>query len=95
MIPAHVVSAFRRTVAMCAARRRDADLNDEIEGHLDLIAQAHVSRGMPIAAARAAARREFGGVDQMKERDRDQRSAISIHQLTRSPTHQRVCFCLC
>jgi predicted permease len=62
-----------RLRGLISARRRDADLNDEVDGHLDLIAQEHVRRGMPAAAARAAARREFGGVEQIKAIYRDQR----------------------
>jgi predicted permease len=58
---------------MFAPRRRDAELNDEIRTHLDLLADEHVRHGMSRRDARAAARREFGGVDQVKESYRDQR----------------------
>jgi putative ABC transport system permease protein len=54
-------------------RWSDADLSEEIHAHLDLLAGDFVRRGMTLDEARAAARREFGGVDQMKERYRDQR----------------------
>jgi predicted permease len=58
------------------SRRRwsDADLGDEIHAHLDLLTDEHVRRGMPRDEARAAARRDFGGVDQIKEQYRDQRA---------------------
>jgi len=62
-----------RLRGLIAARRRDADLTDEIQAHLDLLSDEHVRRGMPVAEARSAARREFGGVEQIKERYRDQR----------------------
>jgi predicted permease len=57
-------------------RRRwsDADLGDEIHAHLDLLTDAHVRRGMSLSDARAAARRDFGGLDQVKEQYRDQRA---------------------
>jgi predicted permease len=57
-------------------RRRwsDADLGEEIHAHLDLLADEHVRRGMSREAARALARRDFGGVDQIKEQYRDQRA---------------------
>jgi len=61
-----VLTAFR-------SKRRDAALDDEIRAHLDLLADEHVRRGMSAADARAAARRDFGGVDQIKEIYRDQR----------------------
>jgi predicted permease len=53
--------------------RRERDLNDEIEAHLGLLIDEHLKAGMSEPDARAAARREFGGVDQIKEQYRDQR----------------------
>jgi predicted permease len=74
LLPSSLVSAVRRTVALFSARRREADLNDEIQAHLDTLTDDYVRRGLSLAAACAAARREFGGVDQVKETCRDQRS---------------------
>jgi hypothetical protein len=54
-----------------AVSRRPVDR--EIEAHLDLLADDHVRHGLSLAEARAAARREFGGVDQVKEVCRDAR----------------------
>jgi hypothetical protein len=62
-----------RLRAWFGAGRRDIELDDEIQAHLDLLTDEHVRRGMAPMAARAAARREFGGVDQVKEAYRDQR----------------------
>ena len=53
--------------------RRDRRLDDEIQTHLDLLAAEFVRRGMTPAEARLAARRSFGGVDQLKSVYRDQR----------------------
>ena len=53
-------------------RRRETELHDEIQAHLDRLADEHVLRGMSPTDARLAARRDFGGVDQMKETYRDQ-----------------------
>ena len=57
-------------------RRRwsDANLSDEIRGHLELLTDEHVAHGMSRNDARAAARRDFGGLDQIKEQYRDQRA---------------------
>ena len=62
-----------RVLALFTKRRHDAELDDEIQTHLELLAEQHVRRGMSAPDARAAARREFGGVDQTKEVYRDQR----------------------
>ncbi len=53
--------------------RREQRLTDEIQAHLDYLADEHIARGLAPEAARLAARRSFGGVDQIKERYRDQR----------------------
>ena len=62
-----VLALFRRT-------RLDARLDDEVQFHVDMLAQEHRRRGMSERDARAAALRSFGGVIQMKEAHREQRS---------------------
>src|SRR5215475_2819546 len=62
-----------RMLAVVRWNRSDHGLDEEICGHLDLLTADHIRRGMSLADARAAARREFGGVEQMKETYRDQR----------------------
>ena len=64
---------FSRVRALFTKRRAEARLNDEIQAHLDLLAEENVRDGMSIDDARAAARREFGGVEHVKEAYRDQR----------------------
>jgi predicted permease len=63
----------RRLAGWFMTDRRDAELDDEIEAHLELLVDEYVRRGLTPDDARAAARREFGGVEQMKETYRDQR----------------------
>jgi hypothetical protein len=53
--------------------RRDDRLAEEIETHLNALADEYISRGMTPIEARQAARRAFGGVDQVKAAYRDQR----------------------
>ena len=67
-------SALSRVVAFFRRTRLDERLNDEVQFHIDMLAQEHMRRGMPEPDARAAALRAFGGVIQMKEAYRDQRS---------------------
>lgn len=62
-----------RLAGTVTGARRDARLAEEIDAHLDALAAAHEARGLSPHDARLAARREFGGVDQMTERHRDQR----------------------
>jgi putative ABC transport system permease protein len=66
-------TALARLRAVFGARRSDATLDAEIREHLDRLAEDHERRGLRPVEARAAARRDFGGVDQMKEQMRDQR----------------------
>ena len=62
-----------RMLDLLLRRRRDARLNDEVAAHLGLLADEYVAGGMSRDDARLAARRAFGGVDQMKAAYRDQR----------------------
>ena len=52
--------------------RADSALDDDIQEHLDLLTRDYIERGLSSSDAQAAARRAFGGVDQMKETYRDQ-----------------------
>lgn len=54
-------------------REREDRLSEEIQAHLDFLTADHIARGMSLVEARLAARRSFGGVDQVKEAYRDQR----------------------
>lgn len=62
-----------RLRGLFAKDRRDAELEDELSAHLDMIAQEHIRNGMPPQEAHQAARREFGAVEQIKEAYRDRR----------------------
>jgi predicted permease len=56
----------------------DRDLEDDIRAHLELLTEENIRRGMSPGDAYAAARRAFGGVEQMKEVYRDQRGVPVI-----------------
>src|SRR5262245_39761138 len=79
-IVARCVGAFRR-------RRGDADLSREIDAHLEALAGEHARHGMPRDEARAAARRDFGGVEQMKEVYRDQRGLPFVDAVARDAVY--------
>jgi predicted permease len=61
--------------------RSDADLRDDIDTHLALLAEDEMRRGASPREAMAAARRQFGGVDQIKEVYRDQRGLPFLETL--------------
>ena len=72
--PKHTLRVMlARLSALFSARQRDGDLDDEIQAHLDLLTHENVRRGMTMEDARVAARREFGGVERIKETCREQR----------------------
>ena len=52
--------------------RGDAALDEDIQAHLELLTRDFLDRGLSPREAQAAARRAFGGLDQMKEAYRDQ-----------------------
>lgn len=62
-----------RVCGLFGGRRRDAELDCEIQAHLDRLVEENVQQGMSTQAARAAAQREFGGVQHTKEVYRDER----------------------
>jgi hypothetical protein len=70
-----------RVKAFVLGSRRDRDLDDDIRAHLDRLTQEYVRRGLSSEDAYAAARRAFGGAEQMKEMHRNQRGLPLIDGL--------------
>jgi predicted permease len=70
-------------------RRKDLDTQmvAEMRLHLDLRTKANIDAGMPPEEARCAARRQFGGIDQIQEVCRDQRGILWIEQLMQDLRH--------
>jgi hypothetical protein len=64
-------------------RKIEAELSDEIRAHLLMATEANIAAGMPPDEARYAARREFGGVDQVKEHYRDERGVRWLEDILR------------
>jgi macrolide transport system ATP-binding/permease protein len=69
------------------SRRQLAGLDDEIRAHLELLAAEYERRGMTPDQARYAARREFGGVQQMKETYRDRSGLTWLEDVRRDVHH--------
>jgi putative ABC transport system permease protein len=53
--------------------RTDREINDEMEQHLERLTERYRAEGLSPEEARNAARREFGGLEQMKEAARGER----------------------
>ncbi len=70
-----------RLAALFRARRLDRELDDEIRAHLELAERDALARGLSPAEARRDARRAFGGVEQIKEIHRDDRSSRWIENV--------------
>jgi putative ABC transport system permease protein len=72
---ARLLNLFRRDGA-------DARLGQEIQSHLDFLTDNYIAQGMAPPDARAAARRAFGGVDQVRALYRDQQGLPFVDALT-------------
>ncbi|MEN3333754.1 MAG: putative transport system permease protein [Blastocatellia bacterium] len=64
---------LHRLRAMFFKSRLERELQEEIRSHLDMQIEDNLRQGMNPYAARQAALRQFGGVEQVKERYRDRR----------------------
>ena len=68
----------QRTVGMFRKRKRDAELEEELSAHLEMLVEQNVERGMTPEEARRAARIALGGGEQIKEAVREQRGLPSL-----------------
>ncbi|HEV7510331.1 MAG TPA: ABC transporter permease [Candidatus Acidoferrum sp.] len=66
------VRSFLRNLFL--SRRVEVDLDNEVRSHLELMTEEKVRAGMGCEEARRAARMELGGVEQVKEQVRDERT---------------------
>src|SRR6266702_4374307 len=64
---------FSRLIGLFQKNKRDAEMSEEMQAHLDLLIERNIAAGMLPHEARNAALRQFGGVEQVKELAREQR----------------------
>ena len=64
---------WHRLLGSLPFRTAESDLAEELESHIQLLADANIRRGMTPEEAHRQARIKFGNVESMKERYRDQR----------------------
>src|ERR1041384_4958809 len=62
-------------------RRRDVEFDEEMQEHLQLLAEKFVAQGMTREEAAAAARRQFGNVTLLQEDRRDLQTLLSVEAL--------------
>ena len=72
---------MNRVVGMFRTDRRERELADEIESHLQLHADDHVRRGLSPDEARRAALLALGGVESLTQRYREQQGLPSLEHL--------------
>jgi putative ABC transport system permease protein len=70
-----------RAAGVFRTNRRERELADEIESHLQIHADDNIRRGLSPDAARRAAVLKLGGVESLKERYRDQQGLPSLEHL--------------
>ena len=68
-----MITAIRVFLKRLFGKDIDPRLDEEIAAHLEMLAREFESKGMSPEEARAAARREFGPIAQMRESHRDRR----------------------
>ena len=64
---------FCRLFGLLLKRRRESDMAEEMQHHVNLLIERNVAEGMSANEARTAALRQFGGLEQAKEIAREQR----------------------
>src|SRR6202040_327151 len=64
---------FSRLFGLFQKNKRDAEMAEEMQAHVDLLTERNIASGMLPHEARNAALRQFGGVEQVKEMAREQR----------------------
>src|SRR4051812_2695775 len=67
------MNLLRKLRALFRREKLEREMSEEMRAHLELQTQQNVARGMSADEARYAARRTFGGVEQLKEQCRDER----------------------
>ena len=73
------VRSFLRN--LFSTRRVEADLDEEVHSHLEMLTEEHIRAGMSPKEAQRAARIELGGIEQVKERVRQKRTGNWLHSV--------------
>src|ERR1700691_6575307 len=66
-----------------AKRRNDRDLDDEVRGYAEMLAEEKMRAGRSPDEARRAARLDLGGIEQVKEQVREVRAGAWLDSLSK------------
>jgi predicted permease len=86
-IKSAVRQAIRRLLALTRYRKMDEELDGEMLAHLELAERDAIASGLTPEEARREARRRFGGLSQVKEAHREQRSEQWLENFARDLRH--------
>jgi predicted permease len=73
----------QRILALGRTRRMDAELDDEVQAHLELAERDALAEGLSPEEARRIARSRFGSIARVKEEHRDRRSVRWVETLVK------------
>jgi putative ABC transport system permease protein len=86
-MPTLLRAALSRTVALFTRGRAARDFDRELDAHLALLAERFAAQGMTPEEAARAARRQFGGVTQVKQERYESRGFAWIETLLQDVRH--------
>jgi len=66
---------------LVSSRRVEANLDEEVHSHLEMLIAENIGAGMPPQEAQRAARIELGGIEQVKEQVREERTGSWFHSV--------------
>ncbi len=81
------MTLLHRFLAFFRRSRLDREMDEEMRAHLERETEQNLAHGLSPSEARRAARLAFGGLDQLKERERDARSWPGLENLLRDFRH--------
>jgi predicted permease len=83
----HLREIFSRLWNVFHNRQAEAELAREVDAHLTLLADDFEQRGMSPEQSRLAAKRAYGGVEQAKQAQRDERSLLWVEHFLQDLRH--------
>ena len=83
----HLRRMIAKLLNLFRNNRADAELAREVASHLVLLEDEFIRRGMTPEEATLAARRACGGVEQVKQSHRDERSLLWLEQTLQDLRH--------